>query len=555
MKKMISKNNSHYLVKLLSLMMFFSAQHVFAQKNLPSEEVTINKDYRPLLADAVKISLHAEPAGLDTTMDVLQYDTKPHVIDVPFVPTEIKPVALSDKKDVPGQNNFVKAGFGTQLTPLLEIYLGNGKNEKFSYGLNLEHLSSNGSKIDFQDQSHNGGSLFGTSYFKNTALSARLDYDRDVYHFYGFDSTFNDTANFFTKDLLKQQFNMFGITTSFQNTKDTKANIDYRFGFSFHSFTDHPTNFFQTASDESYFNGDFNFGKQIQKVHSVHLDFSYQRLDFRSVNDTTLSYFSILPNYQYQNKALFVKAGANVSIVNGDVFLFPEGEVSYKLLDDYLIAYAGVHGSNTPATLASLSEINPFVAGYTVATTKTLAGYAGIRGAYGSNIIYNGSVGYSFNQNLPFFLPVGDNPTYFIDTFYFDAKIFGVKGEIGFKQSERLNLLLAGEANAYLLDGEDQPWGIPKSKLTFTANYNIQNKIILNADLFVNSGAYTIIPGDTVSTQLKGFADVNFSATYNYKKNIALWLSFNNIAAMKQRAWYNYPYYGFRFMAGVMLKF
>src|SRR6185295_8532275 len=155
---------------------------------------------------------------------------------------------------------------------------------------------------------------------------------------------------------------------------------------------------------------------------------------------------------------------------------------------------------------------------------------------------YNGRVSYSDQKNAPFYLPDVATPTHFIPFYYYEAKILGFHAEVGFRQSERLNLLLSGDAYSYDLDFNDQPWGIPKSKLGFAANYNLQNKIIFNASVLAESGAYTIIAGDTV--QRKGFVDLNFSTTYNYKTNIAFWVSLNNIASTKERQWYNYPYYG-----------
>jgi hypothetical protein len=130
-----------------------------------------------------------------------------------------------------------------------------------------------------------------------------------------------------------------------------------------------------------------------------------------------------------------------------------------------------------------------------------------------------------------------------------------VHAEVGYRESERFNLVLSGEANSFSLDFDDQPWGIPKSRLDFTFTYNLQNKIFAKADIFATSGAYTILPGDSFSTQLQGRVDVNLSATYNYKKNIALWVAFNNITGSKSTPWYNYPSYGFQAMAGVNLKF
>jgi hypothetical protein len=91
--------------------------------------------------------------------------------------------------------------------------------------------------------------------------------------------------------------------------------------------------------------------------------------------------------------------------------------------------------------------------------------------------------------------------------------------------------------------------------LNFALNYNLQNKIFTELNLFAQTGAYTILPGDTTQVQLNGRVDANVKFTYNYKKNVAAWLALNNIFADTNSEWYNYPTYGFQVMAGVNLKF
>ncbi|HUM47483.1 MAG TPA: hypothetical protein PLD84_11170, partial [Chitinophagales bacterium] len=175
--------------------------------------------------------------------------------------------------------------------------------------------------------------------------------------------------------------------------------------------------------------------------------------------------------------------------------------------------------------------------------------------SYGNRISYNVRGGFQTQTNLPIYLPDQLNPAYYNVLYYYDVNIFSVHAEIAYRQSERINLVLSGESRSYDMDFDDQPLGIPKSKLALTMNYNIQSKIIAQVDLFANSGAYTILPADTITTQLKGRADANFSVTYDYKKNIAFWFSLNNIFGAKNTPWFNYPTYGFQAMAGVKLKF
>ncbi|MFI5135909.1 MAG: hypothetical protein ACHQD9_08660, partial [Chitinophagales bacterium] len=440
-------------------------------------------------------------------------------------------------------------------TPLFEIYLGNGRSDKFNYGGSFHLLSSHATSADYQDVSHLGGKIFGTSYFKNTALSGGSSFDQDVYHFYGFSQAFTDTANALSKDLLKNQFQNLGVNLGLMNTKETKSDIDYDFQFHFHDLkqTAHLDNI--PNGTEDYFSFKADLGKTIQEIHSANVAFNFQKENYSSTSDTSISYFSILPNYQFHGKNLFVKAGLNFEVIGKEFKLSPVAEASYKLIGDYLVPYAGVFGENNPNTLKEISDANPFIAYYSPTTSQILEGYVGIKGSYGNNIIYNARLSYRDQKNVPFYYSIGQDPTVFSAFYYYDAKILTFHGEIGYKESEHLNLLLSGDASSWDLDYNDQPIGIPKSKLTFSLNYNIQQKIIFNVDLFGQTGAYAFFPEDSTTVQMKGRVDVNLSVTYNYKKNLAFWLSFNNLTAAKQREWYNYPTYGFGVMGGLMLKF
>src|SRR4030095_12633195 len=225
------------------------------QGNIKTEEVNIVKPYQPLLSDAEKIMFTASPATTDTNMQEIKYDVKSHLIEVPFIPAEIRAVALPKDEPEPLQNNMIKAGFGTQLTPLLDLYLSNGASDKFSYGLNANYISSNGGKVDFQDFSKTGISVFGTSYVGSTALSAKLGYDNHLVHYYGISGS--DT-NALTKNELKKVYSYIPVDLSFRNTKSNKESFDYMFEFHYHHFTGKPQLDFLLPESENYFDFHFN---------------------------------------------------------------------------------------------------------------------------------------------------------------------------------------------------------------------------------------------------------------------------------------------------------
>ena len=536
------------------LLLFCFSNHSYSQGNISMEQVDIVKAYQPLLADAEKIVFNAEPVIADTSKTELTYDVKPHLVSVPFVPAEIRAVSLPVQEAETLQNNLLKAGFGMQLTPLLELNLHNGHSDKFSYGANFHHLSSNGSKIDYQDFSHTGGDLFGTAYVGGSSLSASAGYDHRKNYYYA--DTLSDTINN-PKKTLKRTYNYLPVELTFQNTRNAKENLNYRFNFKYHHFDGMADASFLLPEKEDYFNFNLLLEKEIKKIHTANLSFAFENMQNKLVGllDTSQTAVAITPYYGLQWKNLHLKAGINIGIFDKEAGFFPIVHAEYKLIGEYLIPYIGWEGGWQPATMQYLTIVNPYLGNTLTSYSKINDGYAGFKGSYGNSISYNIKGGIRTQTNLPMFIPEEQNPAYYKVTYYYNVNIINVHAEVAFRQSERINLMLSGETNSYDMDFDDQPLGIPKSTLMASLNYNIQNKIFTQVDFFANSGAYTKLGTDSVSTQLKGRADANISVSYDYKRNIAFWLSLNNIFGANNSLWYNYPTYGFQAMAGVKLKF
>lgn len=534
--------------------MLLYASPVFAQGNIAAEQVDIVKAYQPLLSDAEKIDFAAEPVAADTSMPVLSYEVKSHLIEVPFTPAEIRAVSLPAAVPDTLQNNILTAGFGMQLTPLIDLQLHNGAAGNLSYGLNLHHLSSNGSKIDYQDFSHTGGNIFGTAYVGSSALSASFGYDHRKN--YNYAAATADTGSI-EKQSLKRTYNLIPVELAFANTKNAKDKMNYRFGFRYHHFDGLSDADYLSTEKEDYFNFNVSLQKPFRKIHAISLELSFEHLQHKlvSVTDTAQSLLTVVPYYQLLWKNLMLQAGVNVSLLGKEVTFFPRIHAEYKLIGEYLIPYAGWEGGWHPVTLPELTTVNPYLGNCSPDFTKVNNGYAGIKGSYGNFISYNVGAELRSQSNLPLYLPDSLNPAYYEVLYYYHADIINVHAEIGYRQSERISLLLSGETNIYDLDFDDEPWGLPKSKIDLAFNYNIQDKIVAKLDLFANSGAFTKMPSESVSTQLKGRADASISVSYDYKKNISCWLAFNNIFGANNTPWFNYPTYGFQAMAGVRLKF
>lgn len=538
------------IAPVLMLMLMVIGRSAYSQGNIAMEQVDIVKSYEPLLADAEKITWQAMPVPSDTSKDALQYDVKPHLKELPFIPADARAVALPAEEPEPMQNNLLNAGFGMQLTPLIDLYLHNGPSDKFSYGAEMHHLSSNGSKIDYQDFSASRINLFGTAFVGSSSLSASAGYGRRKHYYYA--DTSGDDRN-----SLKRNYDFLPVELTFQNTKNVKEQIRYKFNFKYHHFDGKANAVFLYPEKEDYFNFNMLFQKEVNKIHSANLSLEFENLQNKLIGavDTSQTLISVVPYYGLRWKALGIRAGVNVSVFAREATFFPLIHGEYKLIGDYLIPYVGWEGGWQSSGMQDLTTINPYLGNFMTSYSKFNVGYLGIRGSYGNHLSYNLKGSLRSQTNLPMYVPDRQNPAYYLVDYYYNVNISSIYGELAFRQSQRLNVIMSGEVNSYDMDFDDEPLGIPKARLTATLNYNIQDKIVTRIDFFTTSGAFTILPSDTIATQLPGSADASFSATYNYKKNIAFWVALNNIFGANSSRWYNYPTYGFQAMAGLKLKF
>jgi hypothetical protein len=164
----------------------------FAQ---PIDTARFRLDFTPKLQNFHKIT---QPAAIpEETQEPVnfEYEIVPQSIDLSFSPTPIKPVKLPGEVMKKLYRNFLKVGFGYPITPLGELCIHNFDNSKFSYGLNVNHISgwakAIGKNSVMQNYAYAPFSdtrtlLFLNTFFKNQTLYSSVGYNHQVAHLYGF---------------------------------------------------------------------------------------------------------------------------------------------------------------------------------------------------------------------------------------------------------------------------------------------------------------------------------------------------------------------------------
>lgn len=153
---------NHIKITLITAGICLAATNSFAQTNVGDEDVDVVSGYNPVLADAVKENFSAALPENKSKPESQEYDIPIEFYQIPYQPVKVKPIRMPDAKPEAIENVFVKAGFGTQLTPLAEVYLNSDRNKKYNYGLFAKYISSN-SKIE--NQNYNDLRVGGTTKF------------------------------------------------------------------------------------------------------------------------------------------------------------------------------------------------------------------------------------------------------------------------------------------------------------------------------------------------------------------------------------------------------
>jgi len=160
------KNNFHILLSLtFSLIGLHSS---FAQKLDTTTIVTV-KPYDPVLSDAFKLKDNPSIQDTDKVIPTLNYTFINKQVPVDFVVEPILPAKIKGEPLVKLYHGYAKAGFGSQSTPLAELYFNSTRSKDYSFGFYGKHLSSKGiSNIDYRNhnaspQLRHAGYLAGRS--------------------------------------------------------------------------------------------------------------------------------------------------------------------------------------------------------------------------------------------------------------------------------------------------------------------------------------------------------------------------------------------------------
>lgn len=560
---MSNAKNILFLVMIFSLLSLTA----FAQpkRSLDSNTIFTETVFQPFLTDAFKIKNNPSIKDTNKIIPKLNYSFLNKQVPVTFDIDPIKPAKIKGEPLVKLYHGYAKVGFGTNTTPLAEIYYNSKRSKTFSYGFAGKHFSSTGiSSNDYSGYSDNELSVFGKHFTKKFTISERIGYTRNINHYYGYSD--QDTIIIEDSDDVKQKLDKFNLAFSLSRNFTDSSQFDYNFDIAFHNIKD----LYQVS--ENHFEVDGKLSKYHKnELYAIGVEMNYNKLINPLDQDNNLV-LGLNPHISTSTDKWHFKVGIGLylnSYPDTKFHFYPKAEFKYNVVEHIIIPYVGIRGGLISNNLNNFYHENPFINTQTLTTQNSNQKYdiyGGIRGSLSSKITFNTSFSQQKMEGMPLYTKDFNNllENQFIVS-YDTVSFSKITGELAYQKLEKFKILLGGNYYSYSPKNEIKAWHKPDYEISLSGIYDLSDKIIVRADVYHYSKQYAKTLG-TVTTnnitviteeakELDAVFDINLGLEYRYTKKLSAFIQFNNIASAPYKRWDDYPTQKFGVLGGLTYSF
>lgn len=531
-------------------------------QDLIKKEVKVVKPYEPSLSDVFKIT---HLPVLDDTLRFTpeyNYTISPRSFTPEYKLRPIRPAKMMGETLPKLYHSLLKVGFGNYWTPYGELSINNLRSKEHSYGAYAKHISSQGKVLLDNDKKVFGGygnsevDLYGKKIMKKSILSGSLGLQSDQVYYYGYDTDIvsDSLAMTIDKEDIKQSFLLLSGKIRMRSAHVDSNKFAYDLAFRYDHFRDN----YNMA--ENGFHLESRFSKLFNKQY-LGTDLAFHYLDkSEGIDSTYNAVLNVAPWFLKRSSQWKLQAGLSITFDmidgNSTPYFYPQVELQFTVVENLLFTYLGIDGGLDMNHYQNIAFENPFVIpGLSVKNSdRNLYVYGGFLGSISNTTTFKINASYSLIDDMYFF--VNDTIGEFRNQFnveYDDVELKSVYGEVESKPTEKLSLLLKGNYYGYSLSTQDKPWHKPSWDITFSAAYNLRNKILLSADLFGEGKRYAKTYdefGDVVIKKLGSLLDINLSLEYRYTKLLSGFINFYNITSARYACWNQYPSQQFFVLVG-----
>lgn len=563
---------------IVTVLVLGGFEHLRAQ----NDTVLVLGAYDPRLMDFPKKEFSPAIATEEVKKTDMKYSVFAQPMKIAYQTTPIKAAKMTGEPFTELYGNYLRVGFGTGRTPYGELFVNTKRNKTKSFGLHMKHFSTNGKIEDYAYPGLSTNQIDLTGSVKKTkyTLDAKLFFDREVVHYYGFkpDSLMlpADSLNWLPtgKDDIKQRYNDAGAMLSWHSTYADSTHLNYRTDLKYHCFWNISNATENSVELNGFLNKKVSWLKSVSKNQEAGLRYDVEHyFENRGFKSWNAGLVTLAPYINTNFGPIFIEVSPKLSMrtdSTAEAFFYPVVRLELNLLPGTLSAFGGLDGELKYHSFRSLASENPFIHSFvTTDYSKTRQiFYGGIRGNIAHSFSYNIQAINRKIYNCPLF--VIDSVSSYLENqmgVIYDKKVNWFRGEfngelkIGTKWK---GLIMAAYNQADAVTNE-KAYNIPDFEGMLGLSYNLADKIIASTRVFYIGKRYAQISYGDIMTLgplvaiepvvLKPAIDANLTLEYRYSKVLSAYLEFSNIASQRYMIWNHYPSYRFRFLGGVTYSF
>lgn len=515
----------------------------YAQKNL-SEEVNVVRQYKPILAEAIKINANPEIKIEETGKENPTYSFLSHRIDSSLKINAIQVEKMKNESIAKLYKTYIRVGGGNYRTSYAEAWVNNLRSKEWIVGAHYRHHAQVGS-VENMAYSDNTIDAYAKRIYAKQSLGISMLYDRDVNHFYGYD---HSLFTYKAKDV-RQQYNLFGIQTELKSNNTSFNNLSYIGNFDFYTLKDR----FDATENRFGLNTALKYKEYQTKLG----------IDIATFEDSLSSknnLFYIEPSIHLKESDINFELGFAAYQEFGDNKLFhiyPKINANYRLVDLDALVYIGLNGKMRKNSLKDFYTTNPFIGQQlqVLNTNEKINLYGGIRGKIDLKNTYQVNLSYKSISREVYF--VANNDKYRSYKVIYDgpkASETNINLNYSHQSSEKFRIYSSFDYTIYKTDTIKEAWNKPSTIFRLGSNYNISNKFLIDMQLYSYSKMKTQSVTGAIEN-IKGGVDLNLGIDYRYSRIISVYLNLNNMLSYKREQFNYYSGLGFQALLGASFRF
>ncbi len=561
-------------ILLAVALLWTAALNAQTEKELDGEEITVEASFKPYVPKVDKIKVKPtfpkeEMKKPDFTYALETVNLNSEVLLKPITPARIR--KESKHKDLYG--NYLKAGMGTYLSPLIEFSAASKQSSQWAAGVFLKHESSWGTfeNSGFPGYNNNLAKVYIKRFFDRNTIELKPYYERYDYHQYGIrlsDTTISaDLTPANTLASLGTDFRFYShIKDDDMLYKDIRLHYDYLSANS--SLMAFDVSEHATGLDARLY-------KNVDWLRNTDKQSIGGRLatDFVARDTAFYGVMKLQPRYHLGMGIYAIKAGLNAEISVRDyteIDFFPYLQLDINVMPDYLKIYLHLDGGVQPNTYRSILGENPFVLAYLPyeVTKQRFVKEAGFKGSIAKSLDFDVSFLNTNVENMLFFNPVAMSdiegnilPQVDYVPVYDTVNYSRIALDMTYHLKSDLEAVFHFQYENFGMTQLDIPIMKPDFTSSLLLSYQVNEETGLHTRFlyegkrkyYDNLAAFSMPPYPV--SELPAVIDISLGGDYKINQRLSAFLDLNNILNRRNYFYAYYPTKRFNLMAGVKFRF